>query len=409
MNHWSWVPLEQLAADERSAISKPYGSAIFKEDYRDHGVPVVRGVNLAKGIFHDDDFVFIDDELAARMPGAEMMSGDLVITHRGTVGQVSMIPRSSRFPRYIASTSHVKVRLDPGKAVSEFYYYWFAAPQGQHSILSNVSTVGVPGLVQPVATVKKLQVPWPRPAEQRAIAEVLGALDDKIVANEKAVKHAVDLADSLFAQTVASTHVLKSTYEEIAEIGGGGTPNTGIERYWGGPIAWSTPTDVTSLNGPYLDTTSRTLTDDGLTACSSPLYPAGSILMTSRATIGAFAIAQVPVAVNQGFIVVNAKDESLQWWVFHDMRSRLGELLSYANGATFLELSRGKFKKLSVRLPSPEQVTRFGETVGALHRVGANLQRGSRHLARTRDELLPLLMSGKVRVKDAEAAVSEIV
>ncbi len=89
------------------------------------GVPVVRGVNLARGIFHDDDFVFIDSTVADRMPGAELNSGNLVVTHRGTIGQVSMIPRTPGYERYVASTSHVNqaVRLDPKRAVPE-YYYW---------------------------------------------------------------------------------------------------------------------------------------------------------------------------------------------------------------------------------------------------------------------------------------------
>lgn len=91
---------------------------------------------------------------------------------------------------------------------------------------------------------------------------------------------------------------------------------------------------------PYLTTTKRKITDAGLASCSSPLYPAGSILMTSRATIGAFAITQRPMAVNQGFIVVNPKDPDLKWWLIHEMRSRVDEFHAQANGATFLELPR---------------------------------------------------------------------
>src|SRR5437899_1715439 len=123
MSEWPWVRLEEVAADERSSISKPYGSAIVREDYVPEGVPVVRGVNLSLGRFHDDDFVFITHELADKMPGARLQPGDLVFTHRGSVGQVSMIPRHPRFPRYAVSTSQVKARLDPHKASPEFFFY----------------------------------------------------------------------------------------------------------------------------------------------------------------------------------------------------------------------------------------------------------------------------------------------
>jgi type I restriction enzyme S subunit len=131
--------------------------------------------------------------------------------------------------------------------------------------------------------------------------------------------------------------------------------------------------------------------------------------MTSRATIGAFAVAQVPIAVNQGFIVVNANDPAHQWWFFHEMRSRVAEFISHANGATFLELSRGKFKKFPIRKPTHEQAQAFSQVAGPLHDVAAQSMEEATSLAATRDELLPLLMSGSVRVKDAARAVEEVV
>src|SRR6266404_3950979 len=127
MSEWPIVRFEDLADSSKSAFSKPYGSAILKEDYVPSGVPVVRGVNLRNGIFLDDDFVFISDAKADQMPGANLTSGDLVFTHRGTIGQVSMIPRDRKHARYVLSTSHVKARLDPGRAMPEFYYYYFSS------------------------------------------------------------------------------------------------------------------------------------------------------------------------------------------------------------------------------------------------------------------------------------------
>lgn len=130
--------------------------------------------------------------------------------------------------------------------------------------------------------------------------------------------------------------------------------------------------------------------------------------MTSRATIGAFAIAEIETAVNQGFIVVNAKDPRMQWWLFHEMRSRVDEFITYANGATFLELPRGKFKKLPVRVASHEVMQQFSDKAQPIHRLAAQIAVESRILADTRDELLPLLMSEKIRIKDAEKKVEAI-
>ncbi|MFJ1582566.1 restriction endonuclease subunit S [Streptomyces sp. NPDC088197] len=409
MTEWPIVRFEEIAADEKSSFSKPYGSAFTKDDYVSDGVPLVRGVNLGNGVYHDDDYVFITDEKADKLPGANLAPGDLVITHRGTIGQVSMIPRSPRYPRYVLSTSQVKARLDPSRAVPEFYYYWLLSPAGQHEILSHVSTVGVPGLVQPVASVKGFKVPNPSLWEQRAATEVLAALDDKIAINERIAAGAIELADAHFTSAAQELNFGPDTFGSAAKVVGGGTPSTKTEKYWGGGIAWTTPTDVTALSAPYLFETGRTVTGEGLENCASQLYPAQSIFMTSRATIGAFALPQIPAAVNQGFIVVLPPTEELRWWLLHEMRSRVEEMISLANGSTFLELSRKNFKAMPIRLASDQALANFAQAVAPLHRRASQATAESRSLASLRDTLLPQLMSGKLRVRDAEKIVENAV
>jgi type I restriction enzyme S subunit len=242
--------------------------------------------------------------------------------------------------------------------------------------------------------------------EQQAIAEVLGALDDKIAANTTLASTATQLASTDFAM-VARQATKFSTFADVAEISGGGTPSTKNEEFWDGDIWWATPTDMTALAGPYLESTSRTITAAGLAACNSRLFEPGAILMTSRATIGALAVNSVPTALNQGFIVVEPHDWRLRWWLFHEMESRVDEFISWANGATFLELSRGNFKRLRVRLPSVEVRDQFAARAGALHDAARVALEENRTLAATRDALLPQLMSGKLRVREAERVVSE--
>lgn len=239
-------------------------------------------------------------------------------------------------------------------------------------------------------------------AEQQSIAQVMGALDDKIVANTKLASTVDALTTNLFHQAVHGVTFSDQTFGDIAIVSGGGTPSTKVPEYWDGDVPWATPTDVTSLEGPYLEWTNRTISQAGLSACASVLYPAGSILMTSRATIGAFAIAQTPMAVNQGFIVVQPVDPGLNFWILHEMRSRVEEFISLANGATFLELSRGNFRKFKVRLADTKTMETFGRQAETLHAVARTALRENTKLATTRDTLLPQLMSGKLRVKDAE-------
>ncbi|MSR99269.1 restriction endonuclease subunit S [Arthrobacter sp. BL-252-APC-1A] len=259
------------------------------------------------------------------------------------------------------------------------------------------------------AAMDSIRLCVPPITEQQAIAEVLGALDDKIAANTKLAETADALATSTFNKALLDASFSDRTFADLARVSGGGTPSTKVPEFWDGDVPWATPTDVTALRGPYLEATSRTISEAGLAACASELYPAETILMTSRATIGAFALTQVPTAVNQGFIVVQAYDPDLHFWLFHEMRSRTDEFISLANGATFLELSRGNFKKFKVRLTSPEEMTRFNETAKVLHRTAREALQESRTLAATRDALLPQLMSGKLRVKDIEQTMGEMV
>lgn len=267
------------------------------------------------------------------------------------------------------------------------------------------------GSVQPMLNrnyIAGTQVPVPPRQHQFAIAEVLGALDDKLANNAELADTAMALADAHFDAVVGQTADGRS-FEEAAEIGGGGTPSTAEPTLWAGEIPWATPTDVTALRAPYLWSTSRTISGEGLSACASPLYPAGSILMTSRATIGAFAIAERPMAVNQGFIVVNSRQPGRQWWLFHQMRARVQEFLSYANGATFLELSRGRFRQLPVWTAEDAVLAEFDHLAEVLHGRASAAMRENDQLAILRDALLPELMSGRLRVKDAERAVEEVV
>ncbi|MGH3371527.1 MAG: restriction endonuclease subunit S, partial [Nocardioidaceae bacterium] len=108
--------------------------------------------------------------------------------------------------------------------------------------------------------------PVPPIEEQRAIAEVLGALDDKIAANDRQIKLVQELADAIFARFAKDVPDGGSTFAEVADVGGGETPRTSVGEYWGGSIPWATPTDVTGLAAPYLSGTSRMITDAGLAA-----------------------------------------------------------------------------------------------------------------------------------------------
>jgi type I restriction enzyme S subunit len=399
MSEWLSVPLEELAADERSAISKPYGSAMVKDDYRLSGVPVVRGVNLTSGIFHDDDFVFIGPELVDKMPGAQLTSGDLVVTHRGTVGQVSMIPRSPKYERYVTSTSQVKVRLDPVRALPEFYYYWFTSTVGRRTILEHVSTVGVPGLVQPVATVKRLQVPYPPLRTQRAIADVLGAIDGKIAANTKLATTAGELAGLIYDLSAARSDARPMS--DVLTPVLGGTPARSRADFWSGDQLWASAKDITGAPFGVLLSTDKKITEAAVAGTKAKPLPAGSVILTARGTVGAVARLAVPASFNQscyGFVPGDIPPSVLYFAITRAvLRAR-----EIAHGSVFDTITMKTFDHLPFPDFDTEALATTEGRIGPLLQVVAGVVRENSSLAATRDTLLPQLVSGKLRVKDAE-------
>ncbi len=186
--------------------------------------------------------------------------------------------------------------------------------------------------------------------------------------------------------------------DEICNVFGGGTPSTKNFDFWEGKINWIVPSDLTKSKKIFIDKSERKITSKGLENCSSKLHSINTILMTSRATIGHIAINKVPVATNQGFIVVEPNRKNMLYYLFNNLISRISEFIENANGTTFLEISRGVFRKLPILLPSDKILTSFQQIVGPLYDMIYTNEIEIQKLKLLRDNLLPKLMSGQIRV-----------
>ncbi len=193
---WETSTIEEIA--DKVAMG-PFGSSIKVETFVPEGVPVISGQHL-HGIRVDDTpgFNFITHEHAQRLSNANVSRGDVVLTHRGTIGQVAYIPERSTFDRYVVSQSQFYVRCDRSRVLPEFLALYLRSPEGQHQLLANTSQVGVPSIAQPVTYLRTLRVPLPTIPEQRAIAHVLGTLDDKIELNRRMNETLEQMARALF-------------------------------------------------------------------------------------------------------------------------------------------------------------------------------------------------------------------
>jgi type I restriction enzyme S subunit len=138
---------------------------------------------------------------------------------------------------------------------------------------------------------------------------------------------------------------------DLGEIVGGGTPSRAMSSFWGGSIQWITPSEITALKGKFVRETRERITDEGLAASAAKLLPIGSILVTTRATLGEIAIAAVPVTTNQGFknIIPNAKTDSL--FAYYLVGMLCPEMERFASGTTFLEISKSDFMRIRAVRP----------------------------------------------------------
>src|SRR2546425_11751896 len=113
---WPIKTIAECASTEPySTQIGPFGKALMADEYAEVGVPVLRGVNVNRGRFHDDDFVFIDDKTADRLSKFESYPGDVLLVHKGTLGQIGLMPRGRKYPRYIMGNSMMRVRCDSTK------------------------------------------------------------------------------------------------------------------------------------------------------------------------------------------------------------------------------------------------------------------------------------------------------
>jgi type I restriction enzyme, S subunit len=185
---WPLMTIAECASGEPySTQIGPFGEKIRAQNYTVNGAPVLRGTNVnPEGRFHDDDFVFIDPALADREFNKFVCEADdVILCHKGTLGKIGIVPKRSRFKRYIMGNSMMKVRCDRSKLEPLYLYYWLCSRDGQHYLFSRVSQVGVPQIQRPLGTLREAMIPVPPLTEQKAIAAVLGSLDDKIELNRR--------------------------------------------------------------------------------------------------------------------------------------------------------------------------------------------------------------------------------
>ena len=256
-----------------------------------------------------------------------------------------------------AATNQACASISPNASVSSMFLLHFLASRYE-AIRSSSNTGSQENLNGQI--VKDTPVIVPPLSEQRAIAAALSDVDallaqlDQLIAKKRDLKQAA-MQQLLTGQTRLpgfSGDWKNRLLPELANIRSGGTPSTGDPTAWNGDIAWCTPTDISGLAGKkYLDNTEKRITEHGLQDSSAEIIPAGSVIMTSRATIGECAINIVPMATNQGFKNFIPHPSVDAEFLYYTLTIQKTGFIGLCSGSTFLEIGKTQLRGYTIRVP----------------------------------------------------------
>ena len=257
--------------------------------------------------------------------------------------------------------------------------------------------------------------------EQRKIAAVLSVYDDLIENNLRRIKILEKMAQNLYREWFVKFrfpgHEKErfvdsslgrvpegwevDTVENTFTILGGGTPSKKVQDYWdNGTINWYSPTDLTAARSMFMEHSGKQINELGLKKSSARLFPAFSVMMTSRATLGVISINTTDACTNQGFITCVPNECFPLYTLYYWLTENVEHFISLGTGATFKEITKGVFKTIELIVPAQAIVSQFEDAVQPFVRQIFNLQRKNTLLRRTRDLLLPKLISSEIDISN---------
>ena len=359
----------------------------------------------------------------------------VVIGRKGTVGAVHYWPD----PCWPIDTTYYTTGSD---ADLVRYRYYALGALG----LADMNThSAVPGLNRDDA--HSLDLPLPSLWVQRRIAQILGALDDKIDLNQRMNETLEQMARALYKSWFVDfdpvrakmdgrwhrgkslsglpaelydlfpDHLVTSELGEIpdgwtvgvlanmVQLFSGGTPKTSVAEYWNGNIPWYTAKDAPALSDVFAIDTERHISQSGVDNSATQVLPARTTIISARGTVGRLACLGEPMAMNQTCYGIRGIDKYPDWFTYWNVRQAISELKMRTHGTIFDTITRQTFELVDAVVPPPVLAAIFETMVSPyMSRMLASL-RDSRRVAYLRDALLPRLVSGKLRV--AEPNVTE--
>ena len=379
----------------------PFGSNIKVSCFVDSGVPVLNGSNLEGFSLSEKTFRYVTRKKADSLNKANAHRGDIVITHRGTLGQIVFIPQDSKYDRYVTSQSQFRVRCND-KVLPEYLVYYFHTPIGQHKLLSNASQVGVPALARPSSTFQQIEVVLPELSIQKRVVEIISTIQKKIVNNQ-------EQNDNLYAQAKA---IFDKHFINIDAIPAGWRKGNllDIANYLNGLAMQTFRPQGNEIGLPVLKIKElrQGSCDDSSELCSLSIKPEyiihdGDVVFSWSGSLLVDIWCGGTCGLNQHLFKVTS-DVYDKWFYYLWTAHHLARFIAIAadKATTMGHIKREELAKAEVLIPCEEDYTSFNSIMQPIFELIISNRIESRKLAALRDELLPKLMTGEIDVSDVQ-------
>jgi type I restriction enzyme S subunit len=403
----------------------PFGSDIKVEYFVNRGVPVLNGANISgfklKDIFEN----YVTEERAAGYNKAIAKRGDIVVTHRGTLGQIAYIPEDSEFEKYVISQSQFRVKLKTELINPIYFTYYFHTNEGQKRLLSFKSHVGVPALAQATTNFKLLDFPMRPRVEQDSIAKFLVKLDNKIDINNRINAELEAMVKTLYDywfvqfdfpdangkpyKTSGGKMVFNAMLKRdipmgwsVTNIGSitktelGGTPSTAIDDYWkDADIPWLSSAETATF--PVVSS-EQMITSLGIENSAATLLPKGTVVISIVRYIRP-SILGIDAATNQSVVGIKENDIYKSSFIYPYFCSEVPRLMGLRTGAQQPHINKGVIDESSIAVPPSNTLAKYYKLANPVFDKIMAVAFQNHELVKLRDWLLPLLMNGQVTVK----------
>ncbi len=334
---------------------------------------------------------------------------DLLLTIVGTIGRSAIVKDVSKEYTFQRSVAIIKLK---NTGMSNFVKSFFDSSLYQSQLKSSVNASAQGGVY--LKTLSMTKIILPTLPEQQKIAEILSSVDEHIEKLDETISEyellKKGMMKKLLTEGIGHTEFkdtelgrIPKEWEvrklgEVCDIVSGGTPKTDKIEYWeNGDILWATPTDITT-NGKYISSTAKTITKLGLQNSSARLVPSGSILMTSRATIGERSINTIEMSTNQGFKVLICKDSMYNEYIYYYIDILLPEILKNSSGSTFKEISKAKTENLLLSIPPLSEQQQIAYILSSIDERIDLYKSEKDDFMQVKKGLMEKLLTGKIRV-----------